>query len=211
MAIRTSDSSATGPSRGWHSRGYLPHVDAQGLVQFVTFRLADSVPRELIQRWREELALDGNKDASDSRHAALQKRVERYIDAGHGACHLSNPMAAKIVRESLLFFDGQRYRLLAWCVMPNHVHVLLEMTSAEHDLAGLVQSWKSYSARRINRLLGLSGPLWMPDYFDRYVRDSHHLAACLRYIRENPVKAGLVRSAGEWRWSGDLDGLAKLV
>ncbi len=206
MAIRTFDSTVPRSVRGWHSRGYLPHLDAPGLVQFVTFRLADSVPQELIQSWRQELALEGNKEASRSKRTALQRRVERYIDAGHGACHLSNPMVAEIVRDSLLFFNEKRYRILAWCVMPNHVHVLLEMTSAEHDLAGFVQSWKSYSARRINRLLGLSGPLWMPDYFDRYVRDSNHLAACLRYIRENPVKAGLVARAEDWHGSGQLDG-----
>ena len=138
--------------------------------------------------------------ASD--HAALQRKIERYADAGYGSCLLKTPICAGIVQKALQYFDGERYRLLAWCIMPNHVHVLLELKDARWPLSSIVQSWKSYSARLINRHRGQAGRLWMPDYFDRYVRDDAHLAACLAYIRQNPVKAGLVSIPQDWPWTG---------
>ena len=179
--------------RGWHSRGYLPHFDAEGLVQSVAFRLADGVPRELLRRWRAELR-------GADRAAELRERIARYEDAGHGACHLRQPEIARLVQDALLHFDGDRYRLLAWCVMPNHVHVLIEQTP-DHRLADVVQSWKSFTAKRANRMLGRDGPFWAQDYFDRYIRDESHFEAARRYIHENPVRAGLCAAAADWPWS----------
>ena len=179
--------------RGWHSRGYLPHFDAEGLVQSVAFRLADSVPQDLLRRWRAELR-------GADRAAELRERIARYEDAGHGACHLRQPEIARLVQDALLHFDGDRYRLLAWCVMPNHVHVLIEQTP-DHRLADVVQSWKSFTAKRANRMLGRDGPFWARDYFDRYIRDESHFEAARRYIHENPVRAGLCAAAADWPWS----------
>ena len=179
--------------RGWHSRGYLPHFDAEGLVQSVAFRLADGVPRDLLRRWRAELR-------GADRAAELRERIARYEDAGHGACHLRQPEIARLVQDALLHFDGDRYRLLAWCVMPNHVHVLIEQTP-DHRLADVVQSWKSFTAKRANRMLGRDGPFWARDYFDRYIRDESHFEATRRYIHENPVRAGLCAAAADWPWS----------
>lgn len=188
--------------KGWHSRGYLPHLDATQLTQFVTFRLADSVPKMLIECWKQELETDTQYTTQSERAAALQESVEQYADAGHGACHLQVPAIAQIVQKALRHFDGARYRLLAWCVMPNHVHVLLELAENGHSLPAIVHSWKSYTARQINKKLDRTGRLWMPDYFDRYIRDQAHLDACIHYIRQNPVKAGLVAAAEDWPWSG---------
>lgn len=84
--------------------------------------------------------------------------------------------------------------------MPNHVHVLIE-TLPDWPLSGVVQAWKSVTAKRINRALERTGIVWQTDYFDRYVRDDFHLAAMCEYIRENPVKAGLVQDAREWGFS----------
>ncbi len=97
----------------------------------------------------------------------------------------------------MLHFDGTRYRLLAWTVMPNHVHFVLE-TRAEHPLFRVIQGLKSYTALRANRTLGRTGSFWARDYFDRYVRDDLHLAAMIRYIDNNPVKAGLVSRPEDW-------------
>ncbi|MDN5871188.1 MAG: transposase [Nitrococcus sp.] len=188
--------------KGWHSRGYLPHLDARQLTQFVTFRLADAVPKALIECWKNELETDTQHTTQSQRASALQKRVEQYADAGHGACHLRIPAIAQIVQTALLHFDGSRYRLLAWCVMPNHVHVLLELAETDYSLSAIVHSWKSYTVRKINKELDRAGTLWMPDYFDRYIRDQAHLDACINYIRHNPVKAGLVDAAEEWPYSG---------
>jgi REP element-mobilizing transposase RayT len=207
------------PPRGWHSRGYHPHLDAPEVVQSITFRLADSVPAALLTQWREELGLvvaeqrhreqnpttaahHRRPQPGDDRHvreAELRKRIERYEDAGHGACWLRDPRIAELVEHALLHFDGERYRLLEWCIMPNHVHVLIE-TLPGYPPGDVVRSWKTFTAREANQLLDRTGSFWMVDYFDRCVRDERHLAAVRAYIRENPVKAGLCATAEEWRW-----------
>ena len=112
---------------------------------------------------------------------------------------LRDERIAESIEKTLLHFDGVRYRLLVWVIMPNHVHALLE-TLPGFPLGGVVHSWKSFSAKQVNKLLGRTGPFWMQDYFDRYIRDEEHLAAAREYIEQNPVKAGLVRSAGDWQW-----------
>ena len=174
----------------WHSRGYLPNCDTPGLLQAITFRLADSLPANVLDRLLQ--------DAGDN--AEKLKRIENFLDAGHGTCWLKQPGVADIVEDSLLHGDGQRYRLLAWCVMPNHVHVLIEARE-NYPLSKVVQSWKSFTARLINRHPGRTGTVWMRDYFDRYIRDDHPLAAVIAYIHDNPVKAGLVPNEQDWPYS----------
>jgi REP element-mobilizing transposase RayT len=197
-----------GPHPGWHSRGYHPHLDQPGLIQSITFRLHDSVPANLLAQWCAELGIAEGDNPNDPHCAALRERVANYEDAGHGACWLRDPRIAELVQSALLHFDGQRYRLLEWCVMPNHVHVLIEIVPG-HALSDVVRSWKTFTAREANRLLGRDGAFWMPDYFDRYVRDERHLAAVRRYILENPVKAGLCGAAEEWAWSSAGKGRAR--
>ena len=103
--------------------------------------------------------------------------------------------------ESALFhFDSKRYRLLAWCIMPNHVHVVLE-TTPSYGLGSIIHSWKGFTASLANERLGRSGPFWHPDYFDRFMRSERHLCDVVAYVEANPVKAGLVSVAGHWRWS----------
>lgn len=176
-----------GPHKQWHSRGYLPHCDVPGLIQSVTFRLADSLPAEVLAGLR----LHSGNDKEQ------HKKIEALLDAGHGACWLKQPDIADIIENTLLHWDATRYHLLAWCIMPNHVHVLFE-TREGSPLPAILQGWKSFSAKAINRYLGRTGTVWMQDYFDRYIRDDHHLAATIAYIHANPVNAGLVDH--EWEW-----------
>lgn len=183
---------------GWYSRDYLPHFDKPGLIQGITFRLADSMPAEVIARWRDELAVVAGEDARRSK-AEFQRRIADYLDAGHGECLLRDDRIAQIVEDSLLHFDGNRYRLLAWAVMPNHVHALAEM-HATHTLAEVVHSWKSFTAHEANRLLGRTGEFWQREYHDRYIRDGEHLEFAKNYIEQNPVKARLCAKAEEWQW-----------
>ena len=194
--------------RGWYSRGYHPHFDLPGLIQAITFRLHDSVPAQLLQAWRSELAITPDTPANDPRRARLRGRIARYEDAGHGACWLADARIAAIVEDALLHFDGERYRLLEWCVMPNHVHVLIE-TSAAFPLAEVVRSWKTFTAREANRMLGRSGEFWMAEYHDRLIRDPGHLQAVRQYIRNNPVAAGLCATPEGWRWSSAWGGRAE--
>jgi putative transposase len=97
-------------------------------------------------------------------------------------------------------FDGDRYRLLAWCIMPNHVHVVVE-PDANNLLDRIIQSWKSYTAKRANQILDRSGMFWHRDYFDRFMRDEGHLNRTIDYVENNPVKAGLAFEPVKWRWS----------
>ena len=184
----------------WHSRGYLPHCDQPGLLQSITFRLHDALPHEVVKAWKKELDWQDDLPANDPRAVELHRRIARYEDAGHGHCWLAQEGIARCVEDALLYFDSQRYRLLAWCVMPNHVHVLVE-TFAGYPLGKIVHAWKSFTAKQANQRLGRSGTFWMPDYHDRYIRDDNHLIAVITYIENNPVKAGLVKSAAEWAWS----------
>ena len=129
------------PHRGWHSRGYLPHWDHPGLIQSLNFRLGDALPQVVLDRWRNELGLAGCAGAPGEkrRQVELRRRIEEFLDAGHGACWLRQPDVAALVEGTLRHFDGERYRLLAWCVMPNHVHALLE-TREDFPLPNVLHS-----------------------------------------------------------------------
>jgi len=184
-----------GPKR-WFSRGYLPHFNIPNLVQSITFRLADSLPQEALDKITRELAARPESE----RQAERERRIATYLDAGHGACWLKESHVASLVESALLHFDGQRYRLLAWCVMPNHVHVLVEMKDG-FPLAEIVHSWKSFTANEVNKILSRTGDFWQREYHDRFVRDDDHYRNVLAYIENNPVKAGLAKSADAWRHS----------
>ena len=180
----------------WHDRGYLPHFEGGEVPQSITFRLHDSLPAELRAEWTRELE---NRLETEQRRSR-RKRIETALDSGYGACHLARPEVARLVVETLGHFDNERYRLHAWCVMPNHVHVLVTPL-ADHTLTSIVHSWKSYTANRANQVLGRRGPFWMQEYFDRAIRDEDHFIAAVEYIEHNPVEAGLCRTPGDWAWS----------
>jgi putative transposase len=192
--------------KGWHSRGYLPHFDIPGEIQALTFRLADSVPRSVIDSWKMELSI--GPDLPPKAAAELRRRITHYEDAGHGECLLREARHAAVVEDCLLHADGQQYRLMEWCIMPNHVHVMIG-TFAGWPLGGIVRTWKTFSSRTIRGSLGMKGGLWALDYHDRYIRDQDHYQNARAYIRENPVKAGLCGSPGDWRWSSAFDGRAR--
>jgi REP element-mobilizing transposase RayT len=179
-------------SKVWHSRGYLPHYDIPGAIQLLTFRLADSLPQAKLL----ELA-DPQLKLTD-----LQKRnrLDAYLDTGWGKCLLGDPRIAGIAQNTLLHFDRARYNLLAWVVMPNHVHALAEFNRG-HEVAKVLHSWKSFIAHETNKLLARSGPLFQREYHDRMVRNEDHLVRAIEYIHANPVKARLVESPTDWRFS----------
>jgi len=195
---------ASRPHRQWYSRGYLPHLDQPGLVQFITFRLYDSIPAHVMESWRSELQCELSLPATDPRVVELRKRIAEFEDAGHGACYLRDERIAELVQDALLQFDGERYRVLEWAIMPNHVHVLIE-TLPGYRLGDIVHSWKSFTAKEANRILSRSGEFWMRDYFDRFIRDEKHLASVREYVRNNPVKAGLVEKPEDWPWSSSYE------
>ena len=168
------------PHLGWRSRGYLPHFDAAHVIQHIVFSLADAMPPAF--------------RAPSAMHA------DRALDRGHGSCLLREPRCAAMVEDALLRADAERYRLLAWCVMPNHVHVVAEQLEG-CPLGDVVQAWKSTAAHEINHALGRKGRLWRREYFDRFMRDDDHLSTTIAYVENNPVAAGLVAAPADWRWS----------
>jgi REP element-mobilizing transposase RayT len=196
----TGDPGSGDPGKGWYSRGYLPHFDQPGLIQAITFRLHDSVPAQVIERWKTELSWRENLPGDAPAVVTLRQRIVKYEDAGHGACWLRQPAIAALVEDAMLYFDGARYRLIAWCIMVNHVHTLIE-TFAGHPLDKVMHSWKSFTAQQANKLLGRQGEFWAREYFDRFIRNEQHLVQAITYIEQNPVKAGLVDSPEAWLYS----------
>ena len=182
-------------SQGWHSRGYLPHFDAGEVFQSITFRLFDSMPHNVLERWKTELAREKADFADD-----LRWRIEAYLDLGYGACFLSNTRIAAMLENALLFFDGERYRLSASAVMPNHVHILAA-PCAGYAVSSIMHSIKSFTSQEANKILGRKGRFWFEDYFDRYIRNAKHFTNAIAYIESNPVKAGLCAHAADWRFS----------
>jgi len=181
------------PTR-WHSRGYLPHFDGGGTTQFLTFRLADSLPQGIL----ENLRLKVEKELIAEREMLI--RIEEYLDQGIGNCYLRRPEIAEIVEENLLKFEEVKYKLHSWVIMPNHVHLLLTPREG-HSLSEIVHSSKSFTANRANKMLGLEGRFWFPEAFDRFMRDYEHFEKTLTYIENNPVKAGLCKKRSDWRFS----------
>ncbi len=188
------------------TRGRLPHWEKDDAVYFVTFRLADSLPQAVLAEFRNEaeqlrakLYDAGELTAAEKERLAklTDDLTQAYLDRGVGECHLRDPRVAAMVREALLHFDGDRYRLHAWCIMPNHVHLMFDLTG-EYKLEGVMHSIKSFTAHNANKLLGRSGHFWQREYSDRIVRDAKEYENKLGYIGENPSRAGLEG----WPWVG---------
>lgn len=179
-----------------HERN-LPHWQQGEAWQFVTWRMADSLPAHKLGEWDAErsawLRLHSQPwDATTEQeyHERFSARVDDWLDKGHGECLLRNPECAAVVSGALEHFDGERYELAGYVVMPNHVHALFQPFEG-HDLKDILHSWKSFTAKKINKLLTRSGILWQEEYWDRIMRNERHLLACLRYMKMNPANAGL--------------------
>lgn len=204
---------------GVHNRGYLPHVKREGARYFVTFRLADSLPTEILLRYQSERAErlqrfhaaqdNARKFGTPPPRPEILEEIERdywrnlegYLDQGVGECWLLRPEIADLVAGALRFFENQRYRLDAWVVMPNHVHVVL-WPMPNRTLSAILQSWKSYTSREANRILGRTGrAFWQPESFDHWIRNDQEHARCCRYVINNPVKARLCAAPEDWKWS----------
>jgi len=183
----------------------LPHWEAEGSTYSITFRLADSLPgivlASLEQERTEAMTAALKAGCALTTHErrrigdVFSEKVDAFLDAGHGECFLANPEIARIVVNSLDFFNGSRYRLSAWCIMPNHVHVVFKPLNGR-TLADILHSWKSFTANKANVCLGRKGAFWQREYYDRLIRDEDEFFRITGYVIENPVKAGLEN----WRW-----------
>jgi len=184
------------------------------LTQFVTFRLADTFPIALRSEWEHLWKIEDNEKR--------RIELEAYLDQGKGDCWLKRSEIAELVESNILDHSGLpetenppddngdcddrkagslkfRYQLRAWCIMPNHVHVLFKVGGV--SMSEIVGSWKKHTSRLANRVLGKSGAFWAEDYFDVYMRDAEHERKAVRYIENNPAKAKLVLDPKDWPWS----------
>jgi len=177
--------------RGWHQRGYLPHFDAPNVTQMVTFMLADSFPVARRAEW--EPILRGTNDS------VKRRKLEEWLDRGHGNCWLRQEKAARIAEAVLLEKDGRDFQLQAWVIMPNHVHLVIDVWDV--PLTKLIGLWKGKTSRLINLTLKRRGHLWQEDYFDTLVRDERHLKKARHYTEANPARACFVKDPRSWRWS----------
>jgi putative transposase len=183
---------------GWHERGYLPHCDFPDLVQFVTFRLEDSMPSSHRGEWEHLLKIE------DARDRRIQ--LEEYLDRGVGKCRLRETEIAQLTEHSLLHFHNQRYELLAWCIMPNHVHVLIHVWKT--PLGKVIRSWKQFveTALRTDLTTRRAGrpalqSFWQREYWDTFMRNEDQEKKAIKYIEGNPVKARLCRATDDWVFS----------
>ena len=197
---------------GVHSRGYLPHIKREGASYFVTFRLSDSLPQVVLlnlkRRWSGQMEKLATTDA-DGREEVdkeLRRQVERYLDKGAGECHLRRPEIANMVADALKFFHDKQYVLDEWVIMPNHVHLIL-WPMPNRTLSEILKSRKRQTARQANLILGRTGErFWQPEPYDHWIRNDAEKARIQRYIRNNPVAAGLCKAPEEWRWSSAWSG-----
>jgi hypothetical protein len=179
------------------ARRRLPHWHQFGVTYFITFRLADSLPQPLLQQWRDERATwlrwhppPWGADQEREYQDRFTHRIQEWLDAGMGTCHLRRPDVRAEVEFCLMRFDGKRYHIDAFVLMPNHVHALIKPASG-YELSKLLQGIKGVSAKRCNKLLGSKCAFWMDETYDHIARDANELVAFRNYIAANPSKARL--------------------
>jgi putative transposase len=210
-------------------RRHLPHWQPEQAVLFVTFRLAGSLPSTVLEelqheRERAEKALAQSSDPvahyrqNDLDDRCYFGRWDRALDADtQGPRWLARPEIAEVVAEALHYRDGKAYELLAYCIMPNHVHLVCRIGAPQDDDVGridnpsyqgrpvplhrIMHSLKRHTARQANLKLSRQGAFWQQESYDRVVRDSEELQRIVDYVLYNPVKAGLVEDWEDWPWS----------
>ncbi|MBL7017062.1 MAG: primosomal protein N', partial [Kiritimatiellales bacterium] len=177
-------------------KGTLPHWRQDGAVYFVTFRLADSLPEEKWTLWKREKEkwLEEHPEPRDEAtrreyYELFPDRLQTWMDAGYGSCRFSESNAKALVEAALKRFDGERYRLHEFVVMPNHVHVLVSPLE-DNLLSDILHSWKSYTATELNRISENKGTVWQKESFDHIVRNERQMARIRKYIQDNPKQCG---------------------
>jgi putative DNA methylase len=220
------------------TRRNLPHWYVRGAAHFLTYRLAGTIPIEVMERLRDrqnaELKRKPPQGLSQAQHhERIHKQFfaayDRHLDCSSTIDWLARPEVAAMIRRNLYHHDGRKYRLFSYCVMSNHVHVLLqpienqhnegqarllvptkgwfsdEVPDAQSPLAGIMHSLKSYTANEANKILRRSGRFWQHESYDHWVRDDEELERIVDYIARNPVQAKLVEEPHQWFFSSAHD------
>ena len=184
---------------------HLPHWRQEGATYAVTFRLADSLPKEKLEMlqsmrrdWEAKYPEPRSEAAWEIYARTVTNRVNEWLDQGSGACHFNTPDFANELERSILHFQNKRYHVASYVVMPNHCHLIIR-PFVDHELEDLIGAMKGVTSRFVNKKIGSSGDLWQQESFDRIIRDEMHLYTAIQYIGNNPFQAGLPTS--QWyRW-----------
>ena len=187
----------------------MPHIDMTSHLTFVTFRMADSMPRDVVQRWHSEIdswlkenglagraveeilnSIDVDDKLKNELRQFKNRRWHGYLDECYGACVLRHPQARSFVEDSLLHFEGKRYELERFIVMPNHVHLMIQ-TRPGFQLRKQLTQIMRFSGRKVNSHLKRCGDCWQSEPFDHVVRSAAQFEYLQRYIADNPKKASL--------------------
>lgn len=198
-------------------RRNLPHYQPTGATLFVTWRLTGSLPQEVVARLQQEtdfvqtqLAKLGDDDLRAQELYAEYRRAfgrfDRELDRAEiGPVWLKDEAVARLMVEALHHRDGKQYRLIAYCVMPNHIHVVFTPLQGEDSepiaLETIMHSYKRYTAQQANKILHREGEFWQHESYDHVTRDADELGRIVAYVAENPVKAGFVQKRDAWPWT----------
>ncbi len=173
------------------AKRHLPHWEQEGVTYFVTFRLADALPKKKLEQWKSEREqwLKTHEEPYSSQEMEeyselFSERINQWLDTGSGSCLLADQGNARIVEDAFHHFDGERYHLGSYIIMPNHIHVLITPTPG-YTLPSILHSWKSFTANKINEQRGRSGPVWQDESYDHIVRSPEQLKFYTQYIQKN--------------------------
>ncbi len=206
----------------------LPHFQPSNAVYFITFRLAESLPKTVVEQLKKENEIIEKsiikiKDKSE-RGNAIYKQRKRYfakfdklLDCSQsGALWLKNKDVATIVYDSIIFRDKKKYDLHCFCIMPNHVHLVFEMGDehvsriadstarngvSSYKVTKILQDLKKYTAAESNRIIIRRGQFWHRESYDHVVRNNREYLNIINYVVQNPVKAGLADNYKKWKWT----------
>ena len=186
--------------QGWQRPGAEPERQIPYDVQLITLKLADAIPQS-----SQRAISHAIRDYPQAQRALQRRRqLEEVLQQGKGCCLLQHPLMAAELTEALELHNRKRYKLIAWCIMPNHVQVLLEPT---YSTPRIIQAWKTTTThwmQQNKQSLALDTPgrmLWMRDYWDRYIKDEQDLQQSIQELQNTPVAAGLCEQPKQWRWS----------
>lgn len=183
-------------SKHFHKRN-LPHLYFNDGIYFITSRLINSIPVEKLELLKKDATI-----ATDEKEKRLFKKYDALIDSGiYGEKFLKIPECAEIVKNTLHFPNDKDYKLICYCIMPNHFHLVFELLENNKGISKIMQSIKRKSARECNKILNRNGAFWQDESFDRLVRDEKELYFIIKYVLLNPVHAGLVSIWSDWKYT----------
>ena len=212
-------------SKDIYYRTKLPHIHPADGIFFITFRLADSLPIQVIHQFMEEknfeklrirLQYEGilKKELLYEIEKNYFNKFDKLLSMDTTNCWLNQDKIAQLIANKLHSYDKHRYLLICYCIMPNHVHMLVNMKdfisvntsnrsgrTRYYPLTNVLRLMKGSTARIANKMLDRSGAFWQHESYDHYVRSENEYNKIIEYILQNPVKSGIVTDWRDWKWN----------